>query len=99
MTSEATQPDITLDFRSLRCPNLLIAVIKEIENAQPGQVLRVTASDLNAPSSISSWTRQSEHELLELYQEGDDFIFLLLRQPITINQQLIINHQESTADF
>ena len=96
MTSDANQPDITLDFRSLRCPNLLIAVINQIENARPGQVLQVTASDLNAPSSITSWTRQSEHELLDMYEEGGDFIFLLLRQPIANNQQLITNNQQST---
>ena len=83
---ESRQPDITLDFRSLRCPNLLIAIINKTEEAQPGQVLRILASDLNAPSSIGSWTHQSDHTLLDMYQEGDDFVFLIERQPITITQ-------------
>ena len=77
MISNAHQPDITLDFRGLRCPNLLIAVIQEMESAQPGQVLRIEAADLNAPSSISSWTRQSGHKLLDMYEQDGDFVFLL----------------------
>lgn len=96
MTSKANQPDITLDFRGLRCPNLLIAVIKEIETAQAGQVLRIAAADLNAPSSISSWTRQSGHTLLDMYQDGDEFVFLIQRQSLVNGQQLTANNQQST---
>jgi TusA-related sulfurtransferase len=99
LTSESKQPDITLDFRSMRCPKLLITVIKEIENAKPGQVLQITARDLNAPSSIGSWTRQSEHELLDMYQEGDDFIFFLRRQPLINNQPLTANPQPLNTDY
>ena len=87
--TEPQVPDITLDFRSLRCPNLLITIIKEIEKAQPSQVLRIVAADLNAPSSIGAWTRQSEHTLLDIYQEGDDFVFLILRQPLRLVPDLV----------
>lgn len=83
MTAKDYQPDILLDFRGLRCPHLLIAVIEETEEAQPGQVLRVQARDLNAPSSIGSWTRQSGHTLLDMYQENDDFIFFIQREAVT----------------
>ena len=75
------QPDIECDFRSLRCPNLLIAVIKRVEETEVGQVLRVTARDLNAPSSLGSWTRQSGHTLLEMYEENGDFVFLIQCRP------------------
>lgn len=89
LDADSIQPDITLDFRSLRCPNLLITVIKEMEDAQPGQILRIVATDLNAPSSLGSWTRQSGHTLLEMYQESDDFVFLIQCQPVANSQQLI----------
>lgn len=89
MVVESNQPDIGLDFRSLRCPNLLIAIINKTEEAQPGQVLRIIASDLNAPSSVAAWTRQSGHTLLDMYQEGDDFVFLIERQtnPIALETE------------
>lgn len=86
LDADSIQPDITLDFRSLRCPNLLITVIKEIEAAQPGHTLRIVAADPNAPSSLGSWTRQSGHTLLDMYQESDDFVFLIQCQPQTISQ-------------
>jgi TusA-related sulfurtransferase len=97
LTTEAYQPDITLDFRGLRCPNLLIAVIKEIDNAQPGQILRIETVDLNAPSGIGPWTRQSGHTLLDMYQEGEDFIFLIQCEAGVANYQLTtINEQWKT---
>lgn len=92
LDADSIQPDITLDFRSLRCPNLLITVIKEIEAAQPGHILCIVASDLNAPSSLGSWTRQSGHTLLDMYQESDAFIFLIQCQPVANSQQLKTNN-------
>jgi TusA-related sulfurtransferase len=97
LTTEAYKPDITLDFRSLRCPNLLIAVIKELENAHPGQILRIETADLNAPSSIASWTRQSGHTLLDMYGEGEEFIFSIQCEAKAVNYQLTtINNEQST---
>jgi tRNA 2-thiouridine synthesizing protein A len=82
---ETLQPDIECDFHSLRCPNLLIAVIKKVEETEVGQVLRVTARDLNAPSSLGSWTRQSGHTLLDMYEENGDFVFLIQCRPEAIS--------------
>jgi tRNA 2-thiouridine synthesizing protein A len=75
------EPHKTCDFRDLRCPNLLIATIKVIEKLPPGQIVRVIARDLNAPSSLTSWTRQSGHTLLDMYQENADFVFLIQCEP------------------
>ena len=97
MTTEAYQPDITLDFRSLRCPNLLIAVIKEMEKAQPGQILCIKAADLNAPSGISPWTRQSGHTLLDMYEDGENFIFFIRCEAEAVNYQLTTINQVSSG--
>lgn len=77
LSAETIHPDIVCDLRQLRCPNLLITVIKIIESAEPGQILLVRSCELNAPSSIGSWTRQSGHTLLGMVQEGDEFVFLI----------------------
>ena len=80
-----SQPDnpalVTLDLCGLRCPHLLINVIAAIRALDPKQHLLIRATDLNAPSSITSWSRQSGNELLDMYQEGDCFVFLLKRNP------------------
>ena len=78
-------PDITecqsINLCGLRCPHLLISVIQAIESIEFGQGLQIRATDLNAPSSIAAWVRQSGNELIDMYQEDDCFVFLLKRIP------------------
>ena len=69
----------SIELCDLSCPHLLIAVIKAIKAVESGQVLQIKATDLNAPSSIASWSRQSGNLLLDLYEENGCFIFLLQR--------------------
>ena len=74
----------SLDLCGLRCPHLLISVIEAVRSLNPGQKLQIHATDLNAPSSITAWLRQSGNELLDMYQEGECFVFLLKRNPNTV---------------
>jgi TusA-related sulfurtransferase len=59
----------------------MIAAMETLAPLAPGRVLQVTATDLNAPSSVAAWCRQSEHELLSLYLDNGRFIFLIRRGP------------------
>ncbi len=65
------------DLRGQRCPHLLITVIAAVREQGRGVVLEISADDLNAPSSISAWARQSGCELLDMYDDGHVFTFLL----------------------
>ena len=67
----------SVNLCELRCPHLLIAVIQSIQTIEPGQIIQIRATDLNAPSSISSWSRQSGNLLLDMYEENGCFVFLL----------------------
>jgi len=83
--------DRTIDLGSLRCPHLLIATIREIRRMSDGQVLQIYAKDLNAPSSIAAWARQSGNELLEMSDDHGDsdsnngFVFFLRRRSESSN--------------
>ena len=83
----------TIDLCGLRCPHLLINVIAALRSLAPGEKLRIRATDLNAPSSITAWSRQSGHKLLDLYQEGECFVFLLQRNPMKV----AISEEEQVA--
>lgn len=74
------QPDVVLDLSGIRCPHLVIATIAAMEKLRPGEILQLTATDLNGPSSISAWARQSNNPLLDMYEEGDHFVFVLKRE-------------------
>jgi TusA-related sulfurtransferase len=85
---------VALDLCGLRCPHLLINVIAAIRSLAPQQQIQIRATDLNAPSSISSWAQQSGNELLDMYQEGDCFIFLLEKKA---NDVTIIEEEPTTV--
>ena len=70
-------PHKTLDLTGYRCPNLVIALIQALRSLDEGQTIQVIATDLNAPSNVTAWCRQSGHQLLDLYDEGQQFIFLI----------------------
>lgn len=72
-------PHKTIDLSSLRCPHLLITTIYALRTLEPGQTLKVLATDLNAPSSLGAWSRQSGHELVEMYDDDGTFVFFLRR--------------------
>ena len=79
-----SQPNRTtyksLELYGLRCPHLLISVIGAVHSLKPGQTLQIRATDLNAPSSITAWSRQSGNYLVDMYQENDFFVFLLKKK-------------------
>ncbi|MCP4426325.1 MAG: sulfurtransferase TusA family protein [Chloroflexi bacterium] len=77
--------DKTIDLTGLRCPNLVIAIIKALEGMENGRILQIIATDLNAPSNLAAWTRQSDHELIETYEENEKFIIFLRKQSSTQN--------------
>jgi TusA-related sulfurtransferase len=72
-------PHQMIDLSGLGCPNLVIAIIDALRPLSPGQILQVIATELNAPSNITAWSRQSGHTLIEMYEENDCFIFYLKR--------------------
>ncbi|MCA9999563.1 MAG: sulfurtransferase TusA family protein [Ardenticatenaceae bacterium] len=77
MEVQAYQPHKLVDFGKLRCPHLIIALMKTLHALSPGQILQLTTNELNAPSSITTWCRQSGDHLLDLYEEDGRFIFFI----------------------
>ncbi len=75
--------DKVIDLSGQRCPNLVIGIIKALTDMENGRVLQVIATDLNAPSNIAAWSRQTEHQLIEMYEENGKFIFYLRKHQVT----------------
>ncbi|MDX1413508.1 MAG: sulfurtransferase TusA family protein [Candidatus Promineifilaceae bacterium] len=96
MSSQEISSLKKINLCDLVCPHLLIAVIRTIEELQSGQVIEIRATDLNAPSSIASWSRQSRNPLIDMYEENGCFVFLIQRgnqDSKSVNQQ----HQDDPA--
>jgi tRNA 2-thiouridine synthesizing protein A len=53
-----SQPfDKALDARGLNCPMPLVNARKEIGKLEPGQVLKVTASDRGSVADLQGWAK------------------------------------------
>ena len=91
--------DRTIDLGSLRCPHLLLAAIRETRQMSDGQVLQIYAKDLNAPSSLVSWIRQSKNELLELYHDHDTFVFFLRYRSESNTLSLLAEYDRKETAF
>ncbi len=63
----------------MRCPHLVIATMEALRSIEPGQVLRVIATDLNSPSNMTAWSRQSGHPILDIFAEDDQFVIYFER--------------------
>lgn len=67
----------TIDLTGTRCPNLLFSVINALEDMKSGQTLEIIATAQNAPSNMTIWCRQSDNELVDIYEEYGKFVILI----------------------
>lgn len=76
-------PDEIINLSGQRCPNLVIGIIRALAGMENGRILKIIATDSNAPSNIAAWSRQSEHQLIDMYEEDDKFIFYLRKNSLS----------------
>jgi tRNA 2-thiouridine synthesizing protein A len=72
--------DVELDVRQLACPMPILRSKKSLSAMNSGQVLRVMATDQEAPKDFEVFCRQTGNELLSSIQCGSEFIFLIRRR-------------------
>lgn len=73
------QADKTIDCTGLLCPVPVIKTSQGIKQIEIGQILQMIATDPGSPPDMEAWSRQTGHELLDWYQEGDKYIFFFKR--------------------
>ncbi|MEM3677348.1 MAG: sulfurtransferase TusA family protein [Candidatus Bathyarchaeia archaeon] len=57
---------VVVDARFKSCPGPLIAASEAARRAEPGQVIRILATDPAAPSDIREWALEIGHKLLKV---------------------------------
>ena len=81
MKLETPTANKELDLLGLKCPRLLIAVIRYMrEEMTTAEVVCIVANDLNAPSSLQAWCRQSGQTLIDMYEQNGEFVFYIRRE-------------------
>ncbi len=70
-------PDRELDCSGLVCPLPILQTRKALEAMQPGQVLKMTSTDLASVVDVQAWTRRTGHRLLSHEDDGTTFVFYI----------------------
>lgn len=78
MTADITVAD-TVDARNLMCPMPVLATAKAMKLLDPGQVLKVLATDRGSLSDIPAWVEDTDNELLATDTEDDVLVFYIRR--------------------
>jgi tRNA 2-thiouridine synthesizing protein A len=75
--SDEISVDDVVDARNLMCPMPVLAATKAMRMLDPGQVLKVLATDRGALSDIPAWAEDTDNELLSSGTEGDALVFYI----------------------
>ena len=72
--------DVLLQVHGLRCPMPLLKTKQALSSMDSGQVLRVEATDAGSWRDIPAFVDLTDHQLLKHEQDGDQFIFYILKR-------------------
>lgn len=78
--------DLELDVRQLVCPLPILRAKKSLAQMQPGQLLKIWATDRKTPEDFADFCQKTGNELLTSQQDGDVFQFVIRRRaphPVT----------------
>lgn len=69
--------DRLLDASGLSCPMPVVKAAKEMRGLEPGQVLKIVATDRGSVADIPAWAEDTGNELLQSTTEGGRYVFLV----------------------
>ena len=67
----------TLDTSGMSCPMPVVKTKKAIQEMEIGTILEMISTDPGSIPDMEAWARQTKHDLLESYDEGDKYRFLI----------------------
>lgn len=71
--------DQELDASGLSCPMPLLKAKLALHQLEPGQVLKVIATDAGSVRDFPAYTKVSDHELLESFSNDQCYIYWIRR--------------------
>jgi len=77
MTQTQIEEATELDARGLLCPMPIVKTAKAMRELEPGQVLKLIATDRGSVADVPAWASSTGNELLESHEEDGTFVFFL----------------------
>jgi tRNA 2-thiouridine synthesizing protein A len=72
--------DKELDARGLNCPLPILRAKKALNEMQPGQVLKIVATDPGSVKDFQAFSKQTGNELLSHAAQQKEFVFFMKRR-------------------
>ncbi len=74
------QFDKELDARGLNCPLPILRSKKALTDMQPGETLKIVATDPGSMKDFQAFAKQTGHELVYATEANKEFLFLLRKR-------------------
>ena len=74
------QFDKELDARGLNCPLPILRSKKALTDMQPGEVLKIVATDPGSTKDFQAFAKQTGHELVYATEANKEYLFLLRKR-------------------
>ena len=78
--AEEVKIDKTLDCIGFYCPEPVFRTRKALDEMKEGEVLEVLADDPSSKEDIPRLVKRLGHELIELKEEGEAFVFIIRKK-------------------
>jgi tRNA 2-thiouridine synthesizing protein A len=72
--------DQELDARGLSCPLPILKTKKALSGMQPGQVLKIVATDHGSLKDMEAFSKQTGNELLSMSEDQGEYIFYMRKK-------------------
>jgi TusA-related sulfurtransferase len=72
-----TKEDKLLDARGLLCPMPVVKASKEMKGLEPGQVLKILATDRGSIADMPAWAEDTGNDLLDWHEENGVLVFVV----------------------
>lgn len=69
--------DQELDCKGLNCPLPILKTKKTMDTMNPGEMLKMVATDPGSINDIKAWTNRTGNELVDSAKNGDEYIFYI----------------------
>jgi len=69
--------DVLLDAKGMYCPMPIVQLKKATKTMQPGQVLKLVATDPGSTRDVPAWANKTGAEILETSEDNGEYTFII----------------------
>ena len=69
--------NVELDTRGMYCPMPIVKLKKTTKTMEPGQIVKLVATDPGSARDVPAWAKKTGAEILQSGEENGEYIFII----------------------